>query len=123
VALVLPLAGIVALGGWMLLRPPPAAETRRVDQNDDMMRLAREVDLLEKEGHEVIQSIRKEKKGAAKAGQALSDKIDKWLDGWDVLSKDLKNADGSLRAEYAGYGELRKRMNTLRNDLVKVSGF
>ncbi len=120
--LVLPTLGIVALGSYMVLRKDPVEEVAPT-KNEKLEELHQQVSQFEKEEQELITLLKGENPGAQARADTFMDKMDAWLDKWDVITKELQDANGQWKAGYEGYGEIKRRISKIRYNINRWSGF
>src|SRR5690606_38587658 len=111
--IVIPVVGILALGGFMVFRKKPEAAPIVHDENAVMKELIAQVDALERDQEAAIKAAREELPGARQKAEKFRDAAHAWLEKWDEATKPLKVDDdiGSpYKTEYQGYAEYRRRV-------------
>src|SRR5690606_18139132 len=124
--IVIPVVGILALGGFMVFRKKPEAAPIVHDENAAMKELIAQIDALERDQRAAIKAGKDESHGARQEAEKFRDAAQDWVIKWDEVTKPLKIDDelGSpCRPEYQGYAEYRRRVNVLLNDFIKMTNF
>lgn len=120
--LVLPTLGILGLGGYKLFRKDPV-EVHEPTKNEQLIELQDQVARFEKEEQKLITLLRSEKPGAQEKADTFMDKLDAWLDDWDSITAELKDANGRWKEGYQGYSDIITRISKIRYNINRLSGF
>ena len=85
---------------------------------------------LEGQVNGFVQSFRECMKLAQAEDPAVGPKREKlvaalarWIDEWDTIIEPHRDGDGRLPPELQGYGKTRTRVNNIRLDVMKSTGF
>ena len=123
IALALPTAGIVALGGYHMFRDKDPGVVK-IDENADLQNLIGEIATLEREAGAALKALRSEESGAKSKVDAFIKKAQNWQDRWEELTRHLRDeSTGRWKPEYQGYEDRRKAVNTILLDVQKGDGF
>ena len=125
IMLVVPVLGILVVGGIVLTSPEADKADRVVveDRNELLDRLIEQVDGLEKEGRSVIQLLRRENPEGKYKAEAFEERLQKWQDEWEELTASLRDTEGRWKEKYRGLSQYPRRVNTVRFDLGKAMPF
>lgn len=119
-----PAAGIVFVLLLSALRGRPSEGVQApADPNEEITELERVIPDLEKGYRETALLLQKgDSRGQAKT-EELRARLQNWIDRWDALFEDKRDAEGRPLPEYRGYGAVRARVNVLLQDLNKIAPF
>jgi len=122
-----PLLGILVLA--MLPRSPEAPEPEkkkvvaaRSDPTAQIKKLEGQISKLNTSYQDVRKLILSEDPSAKVKAKALKEEIEGWVDAWDAIFEPYRQ-DGKLPEDLKGYQSTRGKVNQLREDLLKSTGF
>jgi hypothetical protein len=118
--IVVPGALIVLLLALKWTRGGPKEEAPKVDPNDLVTRLEREVPKLEESYQEVQKLLRAEDPSGKGRAEDLMKRLERWMGEWDTYFYD---AEGKPFPELQGYMPIRRRVSTVTSDLGRIMDF
>jgi hypothetical protein len=118
----------IALIGLLLAIPreskePEVPVAKVIDPNAKIKTMTSEVPKIEADYRELQKLIRAEDPSVVSKQQGLQSRIDKWMTDWDEMFEPKRDAEGKLPPDLQGYQTARSRINQIRGDLLKSSGF
>ncbi|MBN1443052.1 MAG: hypothetical protein JXA90_10090 [Planctomycetes bacterium] len=122
IMIILPVLGIAGMGGYLLMNKEQPAESKP-DKSTRLDDLVARVDGFEQEEQDVVRRLRAEEPGAQERAEALMDRIGAWLEEWDGVTAELRDAKGRWKEEYSGYSVFATRINKLRQNLYRSMNF
>ena len=120
--ILVPLVAIIGLLVWR--QAFSDKEEKSVNRNDDIGTLEREIDALDKEYKSVYQLVSGDRSDEAKAkAKRLEARLNQWLADWAAIFDPQRDEDGNLPEELSGYEDVPYRVQTMRNDLMRITNF
>lgn len=104
-------------------KEPEAPTAPVVDPNAKIKVMRNEVPKIEDDYRTLQKLIRAEDPAAKSKQQALQTRIEKWMTEWDEIFEPKRDAEGKLPPDLQGHQPVRGRVNQIRGDLLKSSGF
>jgi hypothetical protein len=101
---------------------PPAAVVT-ADPNARIKELQKQVDFIRKDYKAWRELMQAEDPSAKQKQEALIARLDGWIDEWDGIFESKRDAEGILPPELQGYQPTRAKINEVREDVLKSSGF
>jgi hypothetical protein len=95
-----------------------------VDPNEKFRDLQKDIPAFAKELRAVWDLKKAEDPTARARSSQLVERVESWMTEWDSIIEPLRDPQtGELPDEYKGYEQIRGRVNLIRQDLLKFSGF
>jgi hypothetical protein len=120
---------IIGIGAMLLLKKPAEEEAEapkqevKVNPNDRIKVLESQVRPMEEELRKLQALIRQEDPSAQAMQKTLVSRIDKWMLEWDGFFDPKRLPNGRFPPEFEGYQAIRSKVNQVRHDVLKSSGF
>jgi HAMP domain-containing protein len=93
------------------------------DPNTEIQRLEGEVGEIRQSTRKLFKLVKAEDPSATAKRKALESRVKFWMSEWDALFEPRRNADGDLPDELQAYQKTRAKVNEIRVDLMKATGF
>lgn len=118
----------LALIGLLIAIPreskePEAPAVTVIDPNAKIRTMTNEVPKIESDYRSLQKLIRDEDPAVKPKQQALQTRIEKWMTEWDEIFEPKRDDEGKLPPDLQGHQTARSRINQIRGDLLKSSGF
>jgi hypothetical protein len=100
-----------------------SSDTGSGDPNQKIARLEGEVGDIQRSFRKFFKLVRTEDPSAERAQKKLEARVKQWMAEWDGIFEPHRDAEGDLPIELQGYQKTRSKVNEIRIDLVKTTGF
>ena len=98
-------------------------DTDAGDPNQKITRLEGEVSDIQKSFRRFFKLVRAEDPSASTERKKLEVRVKRWMEQWDAIFEPHRDDNGDLPVDLQGYQTTRSKINQVRVDLVKATGF